>query len=286
MQSIFKYIDYRTYLADFYAEKKSSTRHFSYRYFAERAGIKSPVFLKQVIDGERNLTRPMIDKFITALGLNKKEAVFFRNLVLFNQARTAFEKQEHFSVMVSMADYVQEHQLSSDQYVYFEKWYTSVIRELVCLYNFGDDFELLASAVQPAITRREAKSALELLVRLKLIKKQTDGTYRQTNTAITSGHDMVSLARRSFNTTMLDLAHQANETISPDQRNISGITMGISPQCYEVIVAEMRAFKERVIAIVNRDENSSRVYQLALSLFPLSDETTRLKARAKKGRGT
>jgi uncharacterized protein (TIGR02147 family) len=116
MDRIFAYIDYRKFLGDYYVDKKRTTRHFSHRYFAMKAGVKSPVLLKQVIDGKRNLTSLMIEKFAQALCLNKKESVFFRNLVLFNQARTAFDKQEHYSVLLSMIDAVSEHKLSADQY--------------------------------------------------------------------------------------------------------------------------------------------------------------------------
>jgi uncharacterized protein (TIGR02147 family) len=273
---IFKYIDYRSFLADFYKEKKRLTRYFSYRYFAQRAGIKSPVFLKQVIDGERNLTRQMIEKFILALNLNKKEGTFFKNLVLFNQARTAFEKQECYSVMLSMLDYVQEHQISSDQYLYFEKWYNSVIRELICLFDFQDDFGLIAKTVWPRIKTNEAKTAVQLLLRLNLVTKQKEGTYRQTNAAIISSDTMIALARRSFNSEMLLMARNANETLSPEERNIAGITMGISKPCYEVLLAEMAAFKERIKAIVNQDERSSQVYQLNFQLFPLSKDVSSL----------
>jgi uncharacterized protein (TIGR02147 family) len=277
MREIFKYIDYRKYLADFYLEKKSSTRHFSYRFFAQRAGIKSPVFLKQVIDNERNLTRQMIDKFVPPLGLNKKESLFFKNLVLFNQARSAAEKQEHYSIMLSMMDYVKEHQISGDQYLYFEQWYNSVIRELVCLHDFQDDFNLIAETVKPRIKANEAKKAVQLLLRLKMIVRQKNGTYRQTDSAIISSDAMVALARRAFNSEMLMLARNANETLPPEVRNISGITMGISRPCYEVLLAEMAAFKERVKAIVNQDEQSAGVYQLNFQLFPLSEDTRPLR---------
>jgi len=272
MKEIFKYIDYRKYLADFYQEKKNTTRNFSYRSFAKTAGIKSPVFLKQVIDGQRNLTRPAIEKFMLALDLNNKKCVFFKNLVLFNQAKTAVEKQESYSVMVSMMDYVHEHQVSGDQYLYFEKWYNSVIRELVCLHDFQDDFDLIANSVKPRIKVNEAKKAVELLVRLKLIARQKNGTYLQTDSAIISNDEMVALARRSFNSEMLMLARNANEAIPPQERNISGITMGISRTCYDVLLAEMAAFKERVKAIVNQDEQGTGVYQLALQLFPVSED--------------
>ena len=272
MREIFKYIDYRKYLADFYLEKKNTTRHFSYRFFAEKAGIKSPVFLKQVIDGERNLTRSAIEKFLSALNLNKKECLFFKNLVLFNQAKTALEKQECYSVMLSMMDYVREHQVSGDQYLYFEKWHNSVIRELVCLHDFQNDFGLIAKTVKPRIKVNEAKRAVQLLLRLKMVSRQKDGTYRQTDSAIVSSDDMVALARRSFNSEMLMLARNANENLPPAERNISGITMGISQSCYDVLLAEMAAFKERVKAIVNQDEQGTSVFQLNLQLFPLSED--------------
>jgi uncharacterized protein (TIGR02147 family) len=272
MKKIFGYIDYRKYLADFYQEKKQTTRHFSYRFFAHRAGIKSPVFLKQVIDGERNLTSEMVEKFSIALNLNKKESIFFKNLVHFNQAKNASEKQELYSVMLSMMNFVGEHQLSEKHYNYFENWYTSVIRELVCLFNFEDDFESIAKAVIPKITANDAKKAVKLLIDLKLIAKQHDGSYRQCDTAIISNDDMVALARRSFNSEMLLLARNANDTLQKDEKNVSGITMGISKACYDVLLSEMAAFKERVKAIVAQDKNSTRVYQLAIQLFPLSEE--------------
>jgi uncharacterized protein (TIGR02147 family) len=216
----------------------------------------------------------MIEKFIHALNLNKKEELFFKNLVLFNQAKTAFEKQEHYSVMLGMMEYVNENQLSSDQYTYFEQWYNSVIRELICMYDFKDNFDLIAKTVYPPIKAGEVKNAVKLLLRLKLIKKTSDGTYLQTNSAVISNDSMVALARRSFNSEMLVLARNANETISPEERNISGITMGISKACYDVLLAEMAAFKERVKVIVNQDERSSCVYQLNLQLFPLSKNTS------------
>ncbi len=282
MQEIFKYINYRKYLADYYQEKKRSTKHFSHRYFAARAGIKSPVFFKQVIDGERNLTKVMIDKFIAAIGLNKKESVFFKNLVLFNQAKSASEKQECYSVMLSMMHYVQEHQLTGDQYAYFEKWYNSALRELVCLYDFQDDFEQIGKTIRPQITATEVKKSIRLLLRLNLIVRRKDGTYRQQDAAIISSNEMVTLSRRSFNSEMLLLAREANETASRVDRNFSGITMGISKESYEVLLTEMAAFRERVKTIVNQDKNSSRVYQLGLHLFPLSDE---LSSRGNQSRG-
>jgi uncharacterized protein (TIGR02147 family) len=274
MKLIYTYIDYRKYLADYYQEKKETTRHFSYRYFAQRASIKSPAFLKDVILGKRNLTSDVTEKCIVALNLNKKEGRFFRHLVLFNQAKSAAEKQDAYSVMLSMMNSVNEHHLTKKQYIYFEKWYYSVIRELVCIHDFKGNFDLLAQSVKPSITTAEARKAVALLCDLSLIIRQADNTYKQQDLAITSDDAMVALARRSFNSEMLMLAKNANETFPVSERNISGITMGISKACYDVLLAEVAAFKERIKAIVNQDTESSHVYQLNIQLFPLSTDLT------------
>jgi uncharacterized protein (TIGR02147 family) len=83
---------------------------------------------------------------------------------------------------------------------------------------------------------------------------------------------------------MLLLARDSIENLPLESRNISGITMGISRPCYEVLLAELAAFKERVISIVNRDEGSGQVYQFNFQLFPLSETTARIAELDNKGK--
>lgn len=276
MKSLFEYIDYRKFLRDYYNEKKKNTRHFSYRYFAQKTGINSPSFLKHVIDAERNLTTPAIDKFCKALNLNKKETVYFRHLVLFNQAKTSIEKQEHYKVLRSMSRNVKESILKVNQFDYFKKWYTVIIRELLCIYNFKDDFKLLAKSVIPPITFAEAKNAVKLLLDLDLVKKHTNGTYSQTNKAIVVEDSITSLAVRSFTENMLDKAKLSLHQINKSERHISGMTLGISKSNYDLLTSEIEAFKDRIKAIVNQDNDCSRVYQCNISLFPASIDINKL----------
>lgn len=272
MKTIFEFIDYRKFLAWYYKEKRSTFRHFSFRFFARKAGISSPSFLKHVIDGKRNLTRPVIEKFCTALALNRKEAIYFRNMVLFNQAKTSEEKQEHYAVLRSLSGVIQETVLKTDQYDYFANWYTAVIRELVCTFDFKDDYARLAQAVVPRILPSQAKEAVKLLLRLKLVLRRPAGTYQQINSSITADSAVTSLAVRSFTKTMIDHSKNALDTIEKNKRHISGLTLGISPGTFSVLATEIEAFKDRVKTIVNRDSHVTRIYQMNLALFPLSEE--------------
>jgi uncharacterized protein (TIGR02147 family) len=272
MNPIFSYIDYRSFLRDYYEDMKKNSRFFSYRYFSKKAGVNSPNFLKQIIESKRNLTTLTIDKFITGLKLGEKEAKFFRHLVLFNQAKSAGEKQEHYAVMLSMMHFVKEQRLTALQHEYYNYWFVPVIREMVGLSGFRDDYKALADAVTPAISVREARFAVKLLKELNLIEQLADGSFRQTETAIVSDSSVGRMAVRSFNREMLRKADTAIDAIPVEERQIYGVTIGISKACYDVLAAEMAAFRDRVVAITNSDKGSNRVYQMHLQLFPLSRE--------------
>lgn len=272
MDTIFKYINYRIFLKDFYEEQKKTSRVFSYRYFSQKAGINSPNFLKQVIEAKRNLTAQTTSKFLTALKLSNKEAAFFKSLVLFNQAKSASEKQVHYTAMVSMMHLIKEQRLHACQHDYFMHWYIPVVREIINLYNFKGDYKALAAAVTPLITVREARFAVKSLKDLGMIAETPDGLFHQTAAAIVSDSSVARMAVRSFNREMLKKAEAALDTVPIEERQIYGVTVGVSKACYNVLTAEMAAFRDRVIAIVNSDKDSDRVYQMHLQLFPLSRE--------------
>ncbi|MEN9577594.1 MAG: hypothetical protein RJA70_603 [Pseudomonadota bacterium] len=90
---VFDYLDYRAYLRELYSARKKRGS-FSYRAFSLRAQLKSPNYLKLVIDGERNLTQPMAKRFAVACGLAGQASSFFCELVAFGQAGGIDERND------------------------------------------------------------------------------------------------------------------------------------------------------------------------------------------------
>ena len=180
MKSVFEYIDYRRYLKDYYDFQKKTKKYFSYRFFAQKAGINAPILLKMVIDGKRNLSRKTLEKFSAGLNLKEKEAVYFRNLVLFNQAKSALEKQEHYRVLQSMAQQTPQFVMENDHFEYFDKWYFSAVREGVCQFDYQDDWTKIAAGLKPPISAAQAREAVGwLLKKGKSLKKiKADATCR------------------------------------------------------------------------------------------------------------
>ncbi len=271
MRPIFEYLSYRQYLSDYYTEKKKSSSAFSYRYFADRAGIRAIGLFREVVTGRRNLSDGMIDKFSGALKLNERERRYFRYLVLFNQAQSGAQKQEYYAVLRSMMNSVSESNIDSHLFEYFSKWYHPVVRELVCLWDFQNDYEMIARTLVPPITRAQAHRAVELLKELELLIELPDGTYKQHEPAVTVTSDLGTTVIREHNASMLDLARKSVTEQSPEVRHVSGVTLNCCKALYEALNVEIDAFKQRVIMMANNAAcESDSVYQLTIQLFPVS----------------
>ena len=89
---LYKYLDYRSYLRDWFQYKKATNRRFSHRAFARRTGQKSPSTLSDVMEGRRNLTPTTTEAFCKALGFTSEEEGFFILLVHLDQAKDNVER--------------------------------------------------------------------------------------------------------------------------------------------------------------------------------------------------
>ncbi|MBN1760191.1 MAG: TIGR02147 family protein [Chitinispirillaceae bacterium] len=269
MQRIEFYDDFRVYLREFYEDQKRRFPHFSYRYFCGKAGLKSPSHFIEIMDGKRKLTSKMLDSFLKGLGLTESDARYFTVLVHFNQSRNSTEKQQLLLQMRGMKRKVKQALVSTDYFEYYSKWYNIVIRELACLIDWNDDYSVLAKSVIPPIRKIEARESVEFLLQAGFLKKE-NGSYTQTEPAITSGSEVCSLGIRSYNRFMAERAHKAIDEFPPTERDIQTLTVGISRDSFSLIKQEMQEFFSRVVRIVDDDKSAERVYNVNVHLFPLS----------------
>src|SRR4051812_40689811 len=96
LEPLFAYTDYRSFLADWFAEKKRINGHFSLRVLAEQSGFKARDYLMRVMRGERNLSAEGVRKLSDFFRFSEKQAEYFSTLVRFNQARTHTEKERFY----------------------------------------------------------------------------------------------------------------------------------------------------------------------------------------------
>ena len=268
---IFAYTDYRQFMKDFFSFMKSTKPFFSYQYFADKAGFKAKSFVHKVINGERSLSQNSLFTIARVLNLKGREIDFFESLVHFNDASNAQEREYYLDRMQSVEPKHDGVRLQKHQYEYFSKWYHSVVRELVTQLRFDGDYNKLAKAMDPAITPKQARESVELLLKLGLIRKnERTGFYEYSDPHITTRDTVVAVAVNKYQRETMDLALKAHLVDERKQRDFSTLTIGVSEKGYERIRNELKDFRAHISRIVAEDNPADRVYQINYQLFPLS----------------
>jgi uncharacterized protein (TIGR02147 family) len=270
-KSIFEYDDYRAFLADFYQHAKEENRKFSFRYFSRIAGFKSSNFLYLVMKGKSNISPESCESLAKAMKLNKEETAFFKNLVLFNQAKTSDEKQRYSHELLRSRTYQKIHPLSEAQYRYFGTWYFTVVRGLVGLPGFKEDPEWIAGQVSPAITPAEAKRALEELIKLGLLLRDPQGKLTQSSSNVASTSAVVSSSLAHFHREMMKRASESIDRFPREQRDLSAMTVGVSVETAKKIKELAEKFRGDIVDMVAKDQAPDVLYQLNVYLFPVTE---------------
>jgi len=269
---IFQYLDYRKYLQDYHNSKREKNPGFSVRAFLKKAGIASPSFFRQIVNGERNLTTDTIRKVLSAMQLSSEEEKFFRALVGFDQATDSEQKQLYYESLQNLGKKLKIRILGEDTWDYYKKWYLPALRELAVLPVLRGDPAVIAKALTPSISTNDAKKGLAFLLDRGFLQKTESGAFEQSDRVVHTGDQVQSMAVRHFNRQMLQMAEQALDSIPVNERNIRGVTMGISAQTYERIVSEIDTFHNRIMKLVAEDSSAERIFQLNTMIFPLSEE--------------
>ncbi len=270
MEPIYQYTDFRTYLADFYGHMKKTTRFFTYRYFSQKAGFKSPNQLQLIIQGKRSLTEPALFRLCDILKFNQTEIEYFKDLVAYNQAGSLEEKNFYYQRLLGNRKCENIRALEQDQFEYFTKWYHAAIRELAAMPGFKGDENDIAKKLWPQITPAQVRKSISLLERFGLIRKNPDGTFTQTVGGVTVSPEVRSLALVQYHQEMLEISRRALQEHPLEDINVSSVTVGVSKQTYEAMRAELDLFRKKILAMASAEKAPERVYQLNFQLFPLS----------------
>lgn len=272
--SVYAYIDYRAYLKDHFTYSKATYRHYSYRYFARKAGLSSSNYLKLVMDGQRNLGAATIPKFAKALKLSKTEAAFFSDLVAFAQAETLAERNRAFERVSAHRRFRSAKKLEGPLFKYLTRWYYPVVRELAARADFDEDPKWIAKQTLPRISTRQARAALRTLEELGLLVRDEKGRLSRGEPSLSTGHEARAVVIPAYHRQMIERAADALENVSPDARHVTALTVCVSADALADMKERVGRFIEEMLERCDSDPNPEQVMQLCVQLFPLSRAAT------------
>lgn len=282
-----EYMDYRLFLGDFYLYKKqvtkTSIRPYSYALFSAAADIKSPNYLKMIIEGKRNLSLEMVSKFARACSLNKAQSDEFKFLVIFNQAEDPADRNY---ALKKLSEFRVEQKLKLgelDRRV-FEKvpnWIGWIIFAMVD--QFGVEFEAsqLKDLLRGKASESEINQALNGLIRTgELVRDRTTGKIVKGQSKDAPDEIPTALVRK-LQMQLMYLGLESLYQDSPAEREFGALTLAMTESEFEELKFKLRQLRKSLNkdnTIARMSTKGDRVYQLNLQLFPVTNGSKKSNA--------
>jgi uncharacterized protein (TIGR02147 family) len=267
---VYAYLDYRAFLRDHYAAKKAASRAFSYRAFSKRAGVASPNYLKLVVEGKRSLSPKMSERFAHACGLDADASRYFVHLVTFNQAKSSIERSQAYDKLSGFQSYRQAHKLELAHAAYYSDWYMPAIRELAASAQFRADPEWIADQLVPKISPLQAQRALETLIELGLLVRDSAGRLVQADALVSTGPETRGLHIVAFHRAMTQRAIESIDLVPAAERDISSLTLCLGRGGLTTLKMRLQRLRRELLELSALETEPEQVVQVNFQLFPLS----------------
>ncbi|MFP5518779.1 MAG: TIGR02147 family protein [Bdellovibrionia bacterium] len=292
MPAVSDYMNYRSFLKDFYAYKRESTkgqlRPYSYAMFSAAANIKSPNYLKMIIEGKRNLSDDMIAKFGKALGLNKEQTEELRLLVHFTQStdpadRNLFlKKLSEFRVTSKL----KAGEIDRKTWEKVPNWVAWIIYAMVDQEAVKFDTKTLKELLRGKAGEDEIDHALTMLLSSgELVKDEVTGEFKKARTLIENAEDIPVALVRKLQAQLMYLGLESLYQDAPTDREFGTLTMSLTKAEFEEVkfkLRQMRKAMNKDNSIARASSKGERVYQLNIQLFPVTNAAPELAHKVKE----
>ena len=275
--SVFDYSDYRVFLKDMLEYKKSINPSFSENAFIFAAGFgkNSRGYFGLLMKKKRNLTTKSIIGFSSAMSLSAEEAIYFENMVMFNQVDTEQEKIMFFERMkvgargkrAKLVD-VLEH-----QFRFMNEWHLIVLKEVILLNDFKEDPAWIATRLGNRVSEEKITEGLNDLMALGMITRDQNGKLVPCEEIVFSNDNSQNF--RSSKNLHKQFAIKASESIDLpyEKRGAQLITLCIPKSRFEELRNEMKSFTKKILEEYppSQTEPNDLVVQLGQQLLQITE---------------
>lgn len=239
--------NFRIRLQNELQERCQANSRYSLRAFARSLELESSA-LSRLLRGKRAITPKMFEHLAARLALTPKEVAMYQG----DQAPSPqFEPVEE------------------DSFNLIAHWHNFAILELVTTSGFKSDSRWIARRLNLSVA--EVNLAIERLERLGYIdiNDKRDIVLRVGNTTTTHIKGSTA-ALRSLQSDILKKALIALESIPIEERDQSSICFAINSSKLPELKERVKKFRREIMAWMEAEETKDEVYELAISLYPVT----------------
>ena len=282
MPNISEYLDFRKLLADYYQYRreisKNDIRPYNYAVFSAAANIKSPNYLKMIIDGRRNLSEDMIGKFAKALGFSKEQSDEFRLLVLFGQATDPAERNMFLKTLNEkrVDGKLKSGEIDQKAWDKVPSWISWILYSMIDQENVQFEPLKLREILRNKASVDEIDQALRALMALgEVTKDETTGQVKKARSLMESADEVPVALVRKLQSELMYLGMESLFRDAATEREFGSATMSLTKQEFEELRFQLRKIRkdaQKNIAVKRTASKGERVYQMNLQLFPVTDK--------------
>ncbi|WP_374027699.1 DUF4423 domain-containing protein [Bdellovibrio bacteriovorus] len=287
------YMNYRQFLADFYLFKrkasKGSLRAYTYAVFSAAANIKSPNYLKMIIEGKRNLSDDMIGKFGKALGFMKDQTEEFRLLVQFTQAMDPAERNMYLKKLSEhrVAGKLKSGEIDRKTWEKVPNWVAWIIYAMIDQDGVSFDTATLKKLLRGKASEDEIDNALTTLITSgDLRRDEVTGELKKARSLTESPEEIPVALVRKLQSQLMYLGLESLYQDQPTEREFGTLTLSLTKSEFEEIKFKLRQMRKALHkdnSIARMKDKGERVYQLNIQLFPVTNAVeSAVKAPAMK----
>lgn len=264
-----QFLSYRDYLTELYKKIKGQVDSYSYHQFAFDLGFSKSNVLWLVISGKRKLAPKSARKLSQSLGFSALDRRYFLAMVDYNNAVRTDTREELFQDLMRLKSAGLENERKRDDLEYFSEWYFPVIREMAALPGFSPDPQWISDNLSIKIPPRQVELALELLLRLGLLKRdEQTGAVAATEQQIMPDRSMGTIAGARYLQQMCNVTAEAVTRVPARRREINSLTVRLTEEKAMKVGAMLYRLCEEIMAMeTNEPTDDAHVYQVNLHLF-------------------
>ncbi|MGE0528507.1 MAG: TIGR02147 family protein [Bdellovibrionales bacterium] len=264
---ILLYKDYRNFLSDYYQFKKALRAGFSFRRFAQMAGIASPNYLQLVMQGKRNLSPDMAARVAKALGLTAPERQFFVALVGIDRAKSEEARIRAQTELLRSVKSLIAKEIPKAQVCVLTEWYHLIVRELVVLADFKASGDWISEKMRGWITPVEAERSLLFLQKAGFLKSD-GGQWIQSDPVIDTGNAFDEAVGMRFYEGTLSAWSKMLPHTDKNLRELCVLNIPMTAEKIPELKKRLRDFQDELIGWLQDEKDPERVVQLGFFLVP------------------
>lgn len=243
-------------LKEIFLTRQKANKSYSLRAFARDIGIHSSS-LSLILNEKRSIPSKMASEVSDRLKLSSIERTLFIESIIGKKAS------------------LDEIKIDADNRFILDESYSNVLSQwehytvltLFDLDNFTPTIECISNHL--GISYERTEEVLENLLSCNLISTSHENIFVKTHERVRTTEDVSIKALRDSHLENLEIAKIKLDEISVELRDFSSITFAVDPEKIDEIKTLIREFRQK-IATHTKNGKKSKVYQMAIQLYPLT----------------